>query len=95
MQSKLTKWYSYCFEGNFDETKSELTKVRGEKEGAENRLGVLETWFKKQEEELRATVEKYEAERNIRGKDESELIKLIHEKEDEIKQLLATIEGKC
>jgi hypothetical protein len=63
-----------------------------EKDQAENKLRVLESYFKEKEEELRTMVEKYESEKLTRGMDKEELIILIEEKEDEIRELKRRIE---
>jgi len=56
--------------------------VESEKSEAINRLQVLETWFKEKEEELKKAVDRYEAERNIRGKDKDELVDMLEAKVD-------------
>jgi DNA polymerase III delta prime subunit len=58
-----------------------------------NRLQVLESWFKEKEEDLRKAVERYEAERNIRGKDKDDLVTMLEDRAEEIKQLNSQLEA--
>lgn len=62
-----------------------------EKDQAETRLQVLEAYFKEKEEELRRVVERHEAEREVRGKDKDELVRMIDEKNDEVRDLLGRL----
>lgn len=53
---------------------------------------MLEAWFKEKEEDLRKAVERYEAERNIRGKDKDDLVNMLEEKAEENYQLQNQLE---
>ena len=70
-----------------------MKTLQSEKDQAETRLQVLESYFKEKEEELRTIVEKYEVEKNIRGKDKDELVLMIEEKNDEVKDLSSRLEN--
>lgn len=69
-----------------------MSSVEQERDDALKKLTVLEAWFKEKEEDLRKAVERYEAERNIRGKDKDELVKMLEEKSDEIRDLQNKLE---
>jgi len=70
-----------------------LSTIQSERDEALNKLQVLEQWFKEKEEELRKAVERYESEKNIRGKDKDDLVRMIEEKGDENKELLQRLES--
>lgn len=84
-------WFFYV--GNLKEATSSLSSIQKEKDEALNRLQVLEAWFKEKEEELRKAVERYEAEKNIRGKDKDDLVRMIEEKSDESRDLNERVEA--
>lgn len=58
-----------------------LEEARGEKEKTQNRLQVLEKYFKEREEEYIKTIEQLQLKESVRDKGKEELIKIIEEKE--------------
>jgi len=78
--------------GDYERAKKTLDTLQMEKDRAETRLQVLEVYFKEKEEELKRMIEKYEAEKEIRGKDKGELVQFIEEKNDSIRDLTERLE---
>jgi t-SNARE complex subunit (syntaxin) len=78
--------------GNLKDATSSLSTIQTERDEAMNRLQVLEQWFNQKEEELRKAVDRYETEKNIRGKDKDDLANMIEEQKERNAELKERIE---
>lgn len=69
-----------------------LTTIRSEKEELETQFKSLQSYWKKEENEYKKTIEKLEVEQELRGKDKNELIDKVHEQRDTINELKSRID---
>lgn len=79
--------------GKLNETKAELEAARGEREQTNNRLTVLEAYFKEREEEYIKTIDQLQLKESVRDKGKEELIRIIEEKDNVCKDLNERLEA--